>query len=369
MFHMGADLVVARGRRCLLVRRGAGRGGSPGHALDLPAGRPASPGLGDARRRQLLRPRARRRPGRAGRARGRAFNEMAGKLEAASSTRAASSWPGRATTCGRRWRRSRRCSRRSRTAVVDPPTITSAAMREQVRILARLVDDLFELARIDAGALTLELRNAELAGLIESCVRGLEAEAHARHIRMEARVQNGSWARCEPEKVERVLYNLLTNALHHTPSDGSVAVLVSPRPGRGGSDRRGHRQRHLARGRVEDVRPLLAGRSRADERLRPARASGLPSRGVSSRRTAAASGPSLGPRAGPASPSRSRLSPSRESSRRWARRRAHSLVPGRSRRAPAHPGRRTCRSRGTPSQSIPPTRRPTPAHASTPGRP
>ena len=104
------------------------------------------------------------------------------------------------------------------------------AMHEQVRILARLVDDLFELARIDAGALTLELRNAELAGLIESCVRGLEAEADARQVRMEARVQNGARARCEPEKVERVLYNLLTNALHHTPSDGSVAVLVSPRP-------------------------------------------------------------------------------------------------------------------------------------------
>jgi signal transduction histidine kinase len=104
------------------------------------------------------------------------------------------------------------------------------AMHEQVRILARLVDDLFELARIDAGALTLELRNAELAGLIESCVRGLEAEAHARQVRMEARIENGARVRCEPEKVERVLYNLLTNALHHTPSDGSVAVLVSPRP-------------------------------------------------------------------------------------------------------------------------------------------
>jgi signal transduction histidine kinase len=105
-----------------------------------------------------------------------------------------------------------------------------AAMHEQVRNLARLVDDLFELARIDAGALTLELRNAELAGLIESCVRGLEAEAHARQIRVEARIENGARVRCEPEKVERVLYNLLTNALRHTPSDGSIAVLVSPRP-------------------------------------------------------------------------------------------------------------------------------------------
>jgi signal transduction histidine kinase len=104
-----------------------------------------------------------------------------------------------------------------------------AAMHEQVRNLARLVDDLFELARIDAGALTLELRNAELAGLVESCVRGLEAEARARQVRVEARVLDGTWARCEPEKVERVLYNLLTNALRHTPSDGSVAVLLQSR--------------------------------------------------------------------------------------------------------------------------------------------
>ncbi len=34
--------------------------------------------------------------------------------------------------------------------------------------------------------------------------------------------------RCAPDKVERVLYNLLTNALRHTPSDGSIAVVVRP---------------------------------------------------------------------------------------------------------------------------------------------
>jgi signal transduction histidine kinase len=104
------------------------------------------------------------------------------------------------------------------------------AMHEQVRILARLVEDLFELARIDAGALTLELRSAELAGLVESCVRGVEAEAHARNVQVQARVTDGAWARCEPAKVERVLYNLLTNAVRHTPADGSVVVLVEPRP-------------------------------------------------------------------------------------------------------------------------------------------
>jgi signal transduction histidine kinase len=103
------------------------------------------------------------------------------------------------------------------------------AMNDQVRTLARLVEDLFELARIDAGALTLQIQEAELDVLVRSCVRGFEAEAQARGVRVETRILDGAKARCEPEKVERVLYNLLTNALRHTPSDGSVAVLVEPR--------------------------------------------------------------------------------------------------------------------------------------------
>lgn len=103
------------------------------------------------------------------------------------------------------------------------------ALREQVRTLGALVDDLFELARIDAGALTLELAEAGLPGLVESCLRGVEAEARARNVRLDARIAQGTPpVRCAPDKVERVLLNLLTNALRHTPSDGSVAVLVEP---------------------------------------------------------------------------------------------------------------------------------------------
>jgi signal transduction histidine kinase len=105
-----------------------------------------------------------------------------------------------------------------------------AAMRDQVRTLSALVDDLFELARIDAGALTLEIREAQLSVLVESCLRGLEAEALARHVTLHVRADDGSaYVRCAPDKVERVLFNLVTNALRHTPSDGSVAVLVEPR--------------------------------------------------------------------------------------------------------------------------------------------
>jgi signal transduction histidine kinase len=101
-------------------------------------------------------------------------------------------------------------------------------IRDQMRILSTLVDDLFELTRIDAGVLTLEIQEIRLDGVVESCVRGLEADARAKGIRLETRLHEQAPAvRCAPEKVERILHNLLTNALRHTPTDGAIAVVVS----------------------------------------------------------------------------------------------------------------------------------------------
>ncbi|TML68432.1 MAG: HAMP domain-containing histidine kinase [Actinobacteria bacterium] len=100
------------------------------------------------------------------------------------------------------------------------------ALHEQVRVLSLLVDDMFELAQIDAGALTVELREYSVGDLVRSCLQGVEAEARARGIRLESDVAEPAVARLAPDKIERVLLNLLTNALRHTPADGTVAVLV-----------------------------------------------------------------------------------------------------------------------------------------------
>jgi len=102
------------------------------------------------------------------------------------------------------------------------------ALREQVGALARIVDDLFELARIESGVLALELREAPLAPVVETCLGGLAAEAASRGVHLESVGPADATARFAPEKIERVLLNLLTNALRHTPTDGSVAVVVRP---------------------------------------------------------------------------------------------------------------------------------------------
>jgi signal transduction histidine kinase len=98
------------------------------------------------------------------------------------------------------------------------------SLREQVRALSLLVGDLFELARIDAGVLTLELRQVDVASFIDSTILLLEPDAFARRIGLTANVDDEASANVAPEKIERVLFNLVTNALRHTPSDGSVAV-------------------------------------------------------------------------------------------------------------------------------------------------
>lgn len=103
------------------------------------------------------------------------------------------------------------------------------AMRGQVDRLSQLVDDLFELAMIDAAAMTLEVDDVRVGDLITACVSGFEGQARAGGISLTTHVeQPETVVRCAPDKIERVMMNLLTNALRHTPSDGAVAVSAGP---------------------------------------------------------------------------------------------------------------------------------------------
>jgi signal transduction histidine kinase len=99
------------------------------------------------------------------------------------------------------------------------------SLGEQVAALSMLIEDLFELAQIDSGALSVELRRARLAEVVEPCVRGLEAQARARNVSLEVALpQPLPDVECAPRHVQRVLLNLLTNALRHTPADGAIVV-------------------------------------------------------------------------------------------------------------------------------------------------
>jgi signal transduction histidine kinase len=116
--------------------------------------------------------------------------------------------------------------------LVDDPTTTTrylATMRGQIGHLSSLIDDLFELAQIDAGALRLELQRASLGDLVSDALEGMQPQAAAKGVRLHGSVAPGiAPMLIAPQKIERVLYNLVTNAIRHTPAGGEVTISVSP---------------------------------------------------------------------------------------------------------------------------------------------
>jgi signal transduction histidine kinase len=109
------------------------------------------------------------------------------------------------------------------------------AVRQSER-LGRLVADLFELTRLEAGDALPEREEFPLAELAHDVAQKFAADAARRGVRLEARVDAAPQAqlrvRADIALVERVLDNLVENALRHTPAGGSVIVDAAPCHGR-----------------------------------------------------------------------------------------------------------------------------------------
>jgi signal transduction histidine kinase len=118
--------------------------------------------------------------------------------------------------------------------VTDAATVADYHRRIRVETdrMAQLVDDLFELSRINAGALRLSLGNVPLGDVVSDALASAEPIATAKHIQLLA--ERGDWPTVQASEPElaRIVANLLRNAIRYTPADGSVTV-------NGGRDDRG----------------------------------------------------------------------------------------------------------------------------------
>ncbi|MGH2987182.1 MAG: sensor histidine kinase [Solirubrobacterales bacterium] len=116
--------------------------------------------------------------------------------------------------------------------VDDPPTLRRyvVEMRGAVDSLVSLVDDLFELAQVDAGAIEAETRRATIAEVVDTAVAACDGQASEKGLRIEARIAEAAESPCSP-RLTRVVQNLLQNAIAHTPADGTVRVEARRRAG------------------------------------------------------------------------------------------------------------------------------------------
>ena len=111
--------------------------------------------------------------------------------------------------------------------VTDPETVARYVRQSQAEIVRMnaLIDDLFELAQMDTGSLTLRCDAGSLSDLISDTLEGFTALAQARGITLRGSVASGVdpvWM--ASDKISRVLQNLIENALRHTPAGGQIQL-------------------------------------------------------------------------------------------------------------------------------------------------
>jgi signal transduction histidine kinase len=117
------------------------------------------------------------------------------------------------------------------------------AMLQDIGYLSRLIDDLFELARLEGGSLVLDRTETSLRDLISDTLESMQLRAQKCGVQLQGAVDGDPLVVADGAKLQRVLDNLLDNALRFSPSGGQVeltarqeggAVVVAVRDSGGG---------------------------------------------------------------------------------------------------------------------------------------
>ncbi len=118
-------------------------------------------------------------------------------------------------------------------ALDDPDRARSfiEALHRNSERLSRIIADLLDLSRVEAGRYEFEITAVELQEAVARAAEAVETRAQSRRVAMEVSVPADLSARADAKALDQVLLNLLDNSIKYTPEDGHVAVRVEERGG------------------------------------------------------------------------------------------------------------------------------------------
>ena len=107
-----------------------------------------------------------------------------------------------------------------------------ATISGEIQRLSMLIDDLFELTTIDSGELRLRLETLRVEDVVAETVDAFRPQVERAGIHIAYEQRPGTRPiQADPHGLSRVLYNLLQNAIRHTPSDGTIVLRSEPAAG------------------------------------------------------------------------------------------------------------------------------------------
>jgi PAS domain S-box-containing protein len=107
-----------------------------------------------------------------------------------------------------------------------------AVIDRQVSVMARLIDDLLDVSRINRGLIELQREDAQLDGMVARALEATEALLSAQSHQVEVRVPAGITVHVDPTRLVQVVGNLITNAAKYTPKGGRIDVEAVVADGR-----------------------------------------------------------------------------------------------------------------------------------------
>lgn len=98
---------------------------------------------------------------------------------------------------------------------------------QEGRRLAKLINDMLDLARIESGRIEVEKKPTDLTSLVASAVEAITMQASDQSIELSyPRPDHPIMAECDPDRIAQIVVNLLSNAVKFTPNGGSVRLCL-----------------------------------------------------------------------------------------------------------------------------------------------
>ncbi len=105
--------------------------------------------------------------------------------------------------------------------------LTEVAVRNGERLL-RLVNELLDIQKLEAGQLRVHLVEADTRDLLEEAGKGVEALAESKGVQLHLASEPGLRVRCDRERLVQVLFNVLSNAIKFSPAGEQVQAQARP---------------------------------------------------------------------------------------------------------------------------------------------
>jgi PAS domain S-box-containing protein len=100
-------------------------------------------------------------------------------------------------------------------------------IHRNAQVLTDLVGELLDTSRIVTGKIRLVVGDCDLSSVVEQAVENIRPSASAKELRLDTAVERGVTIRGDSERLQQVMWNLLTNAVKFTPAGGRIDVSLS----------------------------------------------------------------------------------------------------------------------------------------------